>query len=581
MGNEVAVSSMPGVAAKNLTFKNGTMDFTSAAQGSTMLNISNNQSVKFEDMTLLIKERDDSTGMFYWIDLVHPTATAYFENCVIDFDDIQYSYICANGDGSVFLKDCEIEAAYGNFVYRAGATFENCTFDGFADLGEGDVAGNMILWAAKPCVLKNTTGYTRQFGSITENGTIAVTEGSYVYAEKVRHYYGPNGPEPNPDKYTAGLITVDKSSTLEAVEADTELFNDASEGVINTEASKIYVQYKKVDVDANGEDNLEGKDKYQIILAGVNDVAAKEIIHELASADLTFAFDGTQAVTGGAMDYAVEPAEGVSLTQKGDRFMFNYDGYKKYQESGAAIPIGTITINGYGTYTLKTDDSVTTNAVYATEIKNSIVDGFTPAAGLVINPPVPVGEDMVGSISATIKVPTKTLTIKVDFPNEVVDQAKAYQEMKVEISGNIDGVNKTIPYELGGKMLADGSYVVTVEDKLVLNNTYTVTVSGKGYRTARYAVNMNDHKELYFWNNVMDKATDVEKGEYSTTTTFLAGDILADNHINIYDLSAVVSHFAEKAGNTENAWKYVEYDLNRDGVVDSKDVAYVLVSWNK
>jgi len=114
-----------------------------------------------------------------------------------------------------------------------------------------------------------------------------------------------------------------------------------------------------------------------------------------------------------------------------------------------------------------------------------------------------------------------------------------------------------------------------------VNRTYTVTVSGEGYRTARYAVNMATDKELYFWNNVMDKATDVEKGEYSTFTTFLAGDILADNHINIYDLSAVVSHFAEKTDDTTKAWEYVEYDLNRDGVVDSKDVAYVLVSWNK
>ena len=26
--------------------------------------------------------------------------------------------------------------------------------------------------------------------------------------------------------------------------------------------------------------------------------------------------------------------------------------------------------------------------------------------------------------------------------------------------------------------------------------------------------------------------------------------------------------------------KYAKYDLNRDGIIDSKDVAYVLVSWN-
>ena len=29
----------------------------------------------------------------------------------------------------------------------------------------------------------------------------------------------------------------------------------------------------------------------------------------------------------------------------------------------------------------------------------------------------------------------------------------------------------------------------------------------------------------------------------------------------------------------KEAEKYIKYDLNRDGVIDSKDVAYVLVSW--
>ena len=52
---------------------------------------------------------------------------------------------------------------------------------------------------------------------------------------------------------------------------------------------------------------------------------------------------------------------------------------------------------------------------------------------------------------------------------------------------------------------------------------------------------------------------------------------LKDNDINIYDLSAVVSYFASEA-TVENG--FAKYDLNRDGRIDSKDVAYVLVSWN-
>ena len=129
-------------------------------------------------------------------------------------------------------------------------------------------------------------------------------------------------------------------------------------------------------------------------------------------------------------------------------------------------------------------------------------------------------------------------------------------------------------------MGTDGSYVIENSD-LVLNNAYTVTVSGAGYRTARYTVTMTTDKTLRFWNNVMDENQVVELGKDSSIAkvTFLAGDIVKDNKINIYDLSAVVSYFGTT---TDRAAKddYVKYDLNRDGVIDSKDVAYVLVSWN-
>ena len=59
-----------------------------------------------------------------------------------------------------------------------------------------------------------------------------------------------------------------------------------------------------------------------------------------------------------------------------------------------------------------------------------------------------------------------------------------------------------------------------------------------------------------------------------------AGDIVKDGQINIYDLSAVVSYFGTD-NLVENHKEYAKYDLNRDGVIDSKDVAYVLVSWGK
>ena len=84
------------------------------------------------------------------------------------------------------------------------------------------------------------------------------------------------------------------------------------------------------------------------------------------------------------------------------------------------------------------------------------------------------------------------------------------------------------------------------------------------------AEDKNAENKLNFWNNVKD----------ADGADFLAGDIVKDNTINVYDLSAVVSYFG-RTNDTSAYSKYARYDLNRDGKIDSKDVAYVLVSWGK
>ena len=124
---------------------------------------------------------------------------------------------------------------------------------------------------------------------------------------------------------------------------------------------------------------------------------------------------------------------------------------------------------------------------------------------------------------------------------------------------------------------------VTIADQLTKNSAYTVTVEGAGYRTARYTVTMTADKTLNFWNNVKDTAIAIEEGNATAskvTKNFLAGDIVKDGKINVYDLSAVVSYFGT-ANATDAVSPNAKYDLNRDGVIDSKDVAYVLVSWGE
>ena len=378
------------------------------------------------------------------------------------------------------------------------------------------------------------------------------------------------------DLVLAAGCTVDVDDTSELLVETSSIANgDDATGNVVPKADKVYVQFKEVATDAD-ETKL-----YDIVLVGAN----AEKINELASADLTFEFNGIPAVGSKNINCEIAAKEGVMLTKLDNRYMFNCNGIDLHEETDNKIVIGTVTVTGYGTFTFKTSD-VPTNAVYATEIRDSIVDEFkTAAATLVINEEMEASgepdDGMVGKIESEIKVPTRKLTVNVDFPNAVVDNAVAYQDMKVEIAGNIDGKNQTVTYNLGtneNSMNSNGSYKV-VEEKTVVNNKYTVTVSGAGYRTVSYTVTMDDNKTLNFWNNVKDDAQPVEEKKTTgfVNTTFLAGDIVKDANINIYDLSAVVAYFGTA---TNNDVKYSKYDLNRDGDIDSKDVAYVLVSWN-
>ena len=400
------------------------------------------------------------------------------------------------------------------------------------------------------------------------NTTLAVTGGNFVKSGNDSIVYSSN------DASVASFISGGTfSSNVSAYAAEGfDIVRTADGYVVEPEdeqADGISIVYKDITAaDAEGE-------KTYAIVVKAND---GDVINELASADLTFVYTSVP-VTGGAIDFTVAPADKFAMTryENTNRYMFNYNGVDAYEGTASEITVGTIKVVGYGEFTIATAD-VTTNVVNATTVNDNLVDSYT-VAGATDDDATTGALDITGTVDAEIAVPTRELTIKIDFPNAVNANVAAYQDMKVEITGTIDGVNKTVTYDLGETMV-DGSYVVT-EDKLVLNNAYTVTVSGAGYRTARYTVTMTEDKALRFWNNVMDEAQVVEIGKDSSAVnvTFLAGDIVKDNKINIYDLSAVVSYFGQ-TNDTSAYSSYAKYDLNRDGVIDSKDVAYVLVSWN-
>ena len=316
--------------------------------------------------------------------------------------------------------------------------------------------------------------------------------------------------------------------------------------------------------------------EYDIVLKAADaDNGTK--INGLLTADLTFSL--TQGTTG-LVNYEITPAANMSLLVNGNRYTFSFDGTNAHSATGDEIVIGKVKFNGYCTRAnFKVDTSAdAVNKLHTTEAVDSIVDEY-----LTNGDGTNTGKlDAAASIDGiNLTQETANLTVNVSFPNAVVNQAAAYQNMKVTVSGN--GANEVVKLGEGenGVTFANDTYTVEFTDKLVKGNTYTVTVSGAGYRTARYTVSMTGAKTLNFWNNVKTVPAYVEENVGNpTNTNFLAGDIVKDGQINIYDLSAVVSYFGTDNLVSEHP-TYAKYDLNRDGVIDSMDVAYVLVSWGK
>ena len=413
----------------------------------------------------------------------------------------------------------------------------------------------------------------------------------------------------NDEAYTRGYVGVgvefdangkiiggefsDYSLGLENALADGYATEADVAGNLNVVEETLLVDEIKVEFALASE--TEGEKVYNINLT-----AGGDVINRLNSADITFLF--TQIEGNNEYEIIASNSEVAinSVDNSKVRYEFHYNGKTDVTtDTNATITLGQVKFTGYGKFSFVVDTNANgTNAAHATKLFDNIVDTFVP--GGILADGTAVGEFDVSDETIkdiTIAVPDRNLAITIDFPNAIIDNVIAYQDMKVVISGGdlveditIDLGTDAVATELDifGKEdaefiaeMVDGSYVINVTDALTLNNAYTVTVSGAGYRTARYTVTMTEDKTLRFWNNVMDEAQVVEIGKDSSAVnvTFLAGDIVKDNKINIYDLSAVVSYFGTET-NTTSYDAYAKYDLNRDGVIDSKDVAYVLVSWD-
>ena len=342
--------------------------------------------------------------------------------------------------------------------------------------------------------------------------------------------------------------------------ADTATVNAVVDRPIATDGSNI-AKSVKLAFEATEDANV-----YDIYVVPTDSTKA---INRLSTAEMTFDLDADATSLG--MTFDITGADNVNVQRdENDHVLFNFNGVNQADASGVEVKLGKVTFDGYGTFTFTVVPGAD-NKVQTAKINDNIVNTYTSEADTFV---------LGTGISGEVKVPTQKLTINIDFPNAVNDNVAAYQDMTVTVTGS--NYNKEVKLGKGETAMVDGAYKVVIEDELVKDNSYTVTVSGAGYRTARYNVTMTADKTLNFWNNAKNNDAFIEDNEDSSKrkVTFLAGELVRDNQINIYDLSAVVSYFGESNLATTHP-EYAKYDLNRDGKIDSRDIAYVLVSWGK
>ena len=342
--------------------------------------------------------------------------------------------------------------------------------------------------------------------------------------------------------------------------------------VIDNSASMLTIGFEATDDDR----------VYNIVV----NAADATIINRLNTADLTFKLIPSSA-DDCSVDYEIAEADKMALINPSEnRYEFHFNGKDGVTtDTGAKVTIGQVSFTGYTkngatvTFEVVLNDSLVT----ATSGADNIVTYFSADGGTL-------SIDETNLIKGKeFAIPTHDLTVNIDFNNNISDNPSAYQQMTATISGgDLEApIVKTFgsDAENGSIGLSDNSYSFT--EALSENTAYTVTIEGDGYRTARYTVTMTGDKTLNFWNNVKDIADVVEVGADDSAavhTTYLAGDIVMNNVIDIYDLSAVVAYFGEVNLNSvddDTMYSYAKYDLNRDGKIDSKDVAMVLVSWGK
>ncbi len=312
------------------------------------------------------------------------------------------------------------------------------------------------------------------------------------------------------------------------------------------------------------------------------------IINRLTSAGLKFYIDTFDADGNkdeeAKVTYTLTPAEDIAITadlEVADAYAFNYTGENIADLSDTEIKLATVKFEGYRDYKFGVDSTYNATKVSTTSFKDNKEITHTVAGGnLVI--------DAEAVIEGEIKETERKLVVNIAFNNEIKEKDEDYTDMLIKLVGS-NGYEDEIAISEANIETINGIVTAAADfGAVAVPYRYTVTVTGAGYRTATATAvvgedttpddTTDDVFTFNFWNNVKDDAnTSIFVGGDTMTKNFLAGDIVKDNTINKYDLSAVVSYF----GTRQAATSLNKYDLNRDGNIDSEDIAYVLVSFGE
>lgn len=290
-----------------------------------------------------------------------------------------------------------------------------------------------------------------------------------------------------------------------------------------------------------------------------------------------------------SVDYEIVPADGFALLYDEATGLYEInvkpvDGVRpavSEEAAGKGIVIGKLICKGgYGKGTIKAENIKLT----VEKSDNTYTDITATNFEFKYNIPEP---------SANLKV-----NVNLGKHYTKVDNVKAYQNMKLRVYsarlGFIDfdlGTDAVAYNEKNGTLQTEGtvsSNDATKTYTLTLNNLpgfdkYTVFVSGDGYRDAKVQLDLNEDTTVNFWNNANDseiaQVTKITSGIVKTAKkNFLAGDIIMNGVIDLYDLSAVSSYYG-KSNLTSGDKDYIQYDLNRDGKVNLDDISILLAGW--